>query len=81
MGATYTRGHRDIDAGQDTLLLGKVALVDLMESSIRVQEESEIGRGQLSTRLFPEPCIFIQVRSTKTFFSVTTVARHVISYA
>ena len=35
------RGHRDIDAGEGTLLLGKVLLTAyLMESSIRVQEQS-----------------------------------------
>ena len=35
------KGHRDVDAGQGTLPLGKVLLVAyLVESSIRVQEQS-----------------------------------------
>ena len=75
--ASYRREHRDVDAGQSALLLGKVLLVAyLMESSIRVQEQNEIGRGQLNTRLSPQPCIFIRVRS-----SVTIIARDMISYA
>ena len=82
MSATYHRGkHRDVDAGQGTLLPGKFLLVAyLMENSIKVQEQSEIGRGQLSTRLFPKPGIFTRVRSIETC-SVATVARHVISHA
>ena len=35
-------GHRDVDAGQGTLLLGKVLLVVYLMSPIRVR----IGRGQ-----------------------------------
>ena len=40
------RRDRDVDAGQGTLLLGIVFLLAyLMESSIRVQEQSATGRG------------------------------------
>ena len=61
-------GHREADAGQGTLPLGEVLIVDyLMESSNRVPEQSEIERVQLSTRLPPGPCIFMHVRSTETF--------------
>ena len=74
MDVSWRGGHRDVDAGQGTLLLGKVLLV-----SIRVQEQSEIGRGQLCTRLSPEPCIFIHLRSTE-IFPLLLIARHVISY-
>ena len=45
-GAFIEGGHRDVDTVQGTLLLGKAFLVGyLMESSIRVQEESTTEGG------------------------------------
>ena len=40
-------GHRDVDAGQGTLLLGKVLLVAyyVMESSVRAQGQSATEGG------------------------------------
>ena len=46
MAPNRERGHKGVDAGQGTLLLGKVFLsAYLMESSIRVQEQSATEGG------------------------------------
>lgn len=52
-GRTYSR---DVDAGHGTLLLGGKLLllsISFMESSIRVQKQSEIGRGVANDQTAP----------------------------
>ena len=71
-------GHRDVDAGRGTLLLGKVLPVAyLMGSSIRTQDQTEVGRGQASTRLSPEPCISTGAISLDV--SVSSTSRDLLS--
>ena len=72
-------GHRDVDGGQDTLLLGIVLLVVyLMESSKMVQEQSETRGG---SRLPDCPLNYVSSFIFNILDVSATITRHKLSYS